>query len=66
MGNTIDLTKIGDVKGTFHERMSMIKDRNNKDLTEYKRLTKYRKNKQKNYTKKVSIIQITRMVWSFI
>ena len=44
----------------------MIKDRNNKDLTEYKRLTKYRKNKQKNYTKKVSIIQITRMVWSLI
>ena len=66
MGNIIDLTKIGDVKGTFHERMSMIKDRNNKDLTEYKRLTKYRKNKQKNYTKKVSIIQITRMVWSLI
>ena len=66
MGNIIDLTKIGDVKGTFHERMGMIKDRNNKDLTEYKRLTKYRKNKQKNYTKKVSIIQITRMVWSLI
>ena len=25
--------KIGDIKGTFHARMSMIKDRNHKDLT---------------------------------
>ena len=26
--------KIGDIKGTFHIRMGMIKDRNDKDLTE--------------------------------
>ena len=26
--------KIGDIKGTFHARMGMIKDRNGKDLTE--------------------------------
>ena len=26
--------KIGDIKGTFHGRMGMIKDRNGKDLTE--------------------------------
>ena len=26
--------KIGDIKGTFHARMSMIKDKNSKDLTE--------------------------------
>ena len=26
--------KIVDIKGTFHARMSMIKDRNGKDLTE--------------------------------
>ena len=25
--------KIGDIKGTFHASMSMIKDRNDKDLT---------------------------------
>ena len=25
--------KIGDIKGTFHARMSKIKDRNHKDLT---------------------------------
>ena len=26
--------KIGDIKGTFHTRMGMIKDRNGKDLTD--------------------------------
>ena len=26
--------KIGDIKGTFHVRMDMIKDRNGKDLAE--------------------------------
>ena len=35
MGKTRDLfKKIGDIKGTFHARMSMIKDKNSKDLTE--------------------------------
>ena len=36
MGKTRDLfKKIGDTKGTFHERMgTVIKDRNEKDLTE--------------------------------
>ena len=35
MGKTRDLfKKIGDNKGTCHARMSMIKDRNSKDLTE--------------------------------
>ena len=29
--------KIGDIKGIFHARMSMIKDRNNKELTEKKK-----------------------------
>ena len=33
--NTRDLfKKIGDIKGAFHARMVMIKDRNGKDLTE--------------------------------
>ena len=39
MGKTIDLfKKIGDIKGIFHERMDMIKDRNreiNKTSQEY-------------------------------
>ena len=35
MGKTRDLfKKIEDIKGTFHTRKSMIKDRNIKDLTE--------------------------------
>ena len=35
VGKTRDLfKKTGDIKGTFHARMDMIKDRNSKDLTE--------------------------------
>ena len=35
MGKTRDLfEKIGDIKGTFHARMGMIKDRSGMDLTE--------------------------------
>ena len=35
MGKNRDLfKKIGDIKGTFHARMGMIKDRNSEDLTE--------------------------------
>jgi len=35
MGKTRDLfKKIGDIKGTFHARMAMIKDRNGKNLTQ--------------------------------
>ena len=35
MGKTRDLfTKIRDIKGTFHAKMSTIKDRNGMDLTE--------------------------------
>ena len=35
MGKTRDhFKKIGHIKGAFHARMSMIKDRNGKNLTE--------------------------------
>ena len=35
MGKTRDLfKKIEDTKGTFHAKMGMIKDKNDKDLTE--------------------------------
>ena len=35
MGKTRDLfEKTGDIKGTFHARMSTIKERNGMDLTE--------------------------------
>ena len=65
MGKTRDLVKkIGDIKGIFHARIGMIKDRSGKDLTEAERLKRGGKNTQKNYTKKVLMTQITMMVWS--
>ena len=41
MGNSRELfKKIGDIKGTFHARMGMKKDRNNKDLTKTEKIKK--------------------------
>ena len=41
MGKARDLfKKIGDIKGIFHERMGMIKDRNGKDLKEAEEIKK--------------------------
>ena len=41
MGKTRDFfKKIGDIKGTFHARMGMKKDRNNKDLTKTEKIKK--------------------------
>ena len=34
MGNTRDLKKMRDTKGTFHAKMGSIKDRNGRGLTE--------------------------------
>ena len=40
--------KTGNIKGTFHARMGMIKDRNGKDLTEAEEMTRiYRRTIQK-------------------
>ena len=33
MGKTREFKKIGAIKGTFHARMGIMKDRNSKDLT---------------------------------
>ena len=53
IGKTKDLfKKTEDIKGTFHSRMGMIKDRNCKDITRQKRLKTGGKNTQKNYTKR--------------
>ena len=42
MGKTRDLfKKIRDTKGTFHAKMSTIKDRNGMDLTEAKVIKKW-------------------------
>ena len=63
MAKTRDLfKKIRDTKGTFHAKMSTIKDRNSMDLTEAKILRRGGKNKQKNYTKKIFMTQITTVV----
>ena len=53
MRKTRDLfKKIRHNKGTFHAKMSTIKDRNVMDLTEANILKRDGKNTQKNYTKK--------------
>ena len=40
--------KIGDIKGTFHARMGMIKDRDGKDLKEAEEIRKrWQENKDK-------------------
>ena len=61
MGKTRDLfKKIGDTKGTFHEKMGSIKDRNGLDLTEAEDIKKRCKNTQKNCAKKIFTTQIIR------
>ena len=63
MGKTRDLfKKIRDTKGTFHAKMSSIKDRIGMDLTEQKILRRGGKNTQKNCTKKIFTTQIITMV----
>ena len=63
MGKARDLfKKIRDTKGTFHEKMGTIKDRNGMDLTEAEDIKKRGKTTQKNYIKKIFMIQITMMV----
>ena len=53
MGKTRDLfKKVEDTKGTFHAKMSSIKDRNSMDLTEAEDIKK--RWQQKNYVKKSS------------
>ena len=63
MGKTRDVfKKIRDTKGTFHAKMSSIKDRNGMDLTKAEILRRGSKNTQKNYAKKIFMTQITTMV----
>ena len=63
MEKTRDLfKKIRDTKGTFHAKMGLIKDRNGMDLTEAEDIKKRWQETQKNYTKKIFMIQIITMV----
>ena len=62
MGKTRDLfKKIRDTKATFHANMGTTKDRNDMDLKEAEN-KRGGKNTQKNYTKKIFMIQIIMMV----
>ena len=66
MGKTSDLfKKIGGIKGIFHTRMGMIKDRNGKDLTEAEEIKK-RCQEYTELSRKVLMTQKTMMVWSLI
>ena len=55
MGKNRDFfKKIGDIEGTFHAKMGVMKDRHGKDITEAKRSKSSGKNTPKNYTKSLS------------
>ena len=63
MGKGRDLLKkIRDTKGTFHAKMSSIKDRNGMDLTEAEDIRRGGKNTQKNCTKKIFTTKIIKIV----
>ena len=63
MGKTSDLFKsIRDTRRTFHARMGMIKDRNNKDLKEAEEVNMARIHR-KTVQKKVLMTQITTIMW---
>ena len=63
MGKTKDLfKKIRDTKGTFHAKISTIKDKNGTNLTETEDIKKRWQDKQKNCTKKIFMTQIIMMM----
>ena len=63
MGKTRDLfKKIRDIKGTFHEKMGSIKDRNGMDLTEAEDIKKRWQEYTEECTKKIFMTQIITMV----
>ena len=63
MGMTRDVfKKIRDIKGTFHAKIGLIKDRNGMDQTEGEILRRGGKNTQKKCTKNIFMTQIIMMV----
>ena len=57
--------KIGDIKGTFHAWMGMMKDRKGKDLTEAEDIKKrWQEDIELCLTKKILMIWITTMMQS--
>ena len=62
MGKTRELNKIRDIKGTFHAKMGIIKERNSMDLKEAEDIKKRWKEYIKELYKKVFMTQIITMV----
>ena len=63
MGKSRDLfKKIRDNNGTFHAKMGSIKDKNIMDLTKPEDIKKKWQQYPNNYTKEISMTQITTMV----
>ena len=63
MGKTRDhFKKTGEIKGTFHARLGMIKDRHSKDLTEAKEIKKRWQEYTEELNKKIFMIHIIMMV----
>ena len=63
MGKTNDLfKKIRDTKGTFHEKMVSIKDRNVMDLTETEDIKKRWQEHTEELYKKIFMTEIITMV----
>ena len=60
MGKTRNLfKKIGDIKGTFHARMGMVKDRNGKAVTAAGEIKKrWQEHKNELYKKGLNVLDI--------
>ena len=63
MGKTRDIfKKIGEIKGSFHAKIGMIKDRNGMDLTEAEEIKKRWQEYTEELYKKDLVTGITMMV----
>ena len=62
MGKTRDLKKVSNNKGTFHAKMSTIKDRKGMDLTEAEDIKKMWQEYIEELTKKIFKTQTMMMV----
>ena len=63
MGKTRDLfKKIRHIKGTFHEQMGTIKDRNDMNIQKQMILRRGGRNTKKNCTEKIFMTHITTML----
>ena len=59
MGKTRDLIKkIRDTKGTFHAKMSSIKDRNGRDLTEAEDIKRWQEYTEFNSIQSLSHVRL--------